>query len=272
MARLAYLLLVPLLSWASPFRQSVSNQEILQHGRTVYQNRCIGCHGAKGDGRGPAAPFLQPKPRDFTSGIFKFKSTPNEALPTDADMMRVLSLGVVGTSMPSFTLLPEVSKYAVIQYIKTFSTAWKQPENEMAQVQGAPTPREDFLDHQKFVARATRGRNLYKENCLICHGRRGQGNGEGGSDLVDDWDFPVLPGNLTRPSIKTGSAIEDIYRTLLTGRAGTPMSAFKDALTDQELWDVTAYILYLRGLSAGVYEGVTPPPIPEITPAEEAAL
>ncbi|MCY4643502.1 MAG: c-type cytochrome [Bacteriovoracales bacterium] len=245
---------------------------MLKHGREVYKSRCLGCHGAKGDGRGPAAKFLDPKPRDFTSGIFKFKSTPNEALPTDSDMMRVLSMGVMGTSMPSFRLLPETSKYAVVQYIKTFSDEWKKKENVMPRIQGAPFPRKDFLNHGKFVARAKQGRKIYKENCLTCHGRSGMGDGEGGQDLTDDWDNPVKPGNLTLPKIKTGKSVRDIYLALLTGRAGTPMPSFKDALSDTELWDVTAYVLYLRGLTAGVYEGMKSPPLPEITKQEEEAL
>ena len=47
---------------------------------------CVGCHGANGDGKGPAADMLIVKPRDFTKGIFKFRSTPSGTLPTDEDL------------------------------------------------------------------------------------------------------------------------------------------------------------------------------------------
>lgn len=253
--------------WGNSFRQSVSNQEVLKHGKEVYENRCIGCHGQKGDGKGKAASFLNPKPRDFTSGIFKFKSTPNEALPTDEDMMRILSNGVLGTSMPSFKLLPEVSKFAVIQYIKSFSDVWNKKENILPKMQGAPFPIDDFRSHKKFILRAKRGRKLFVENCLTCHGRKGKGDGEGGVDLTDEWDHLILPADLTKKYIKSGKSVRDIYRVLLTGMAGTPMPSFKEALSDKELWDVTAYILYLRGLNAGLY-GSGESPIKEISKKE----
>ncbi len=249
-----------------PFQQSISDQETLKHGREVYKNRCMGCHGSRGDGQGIAAEFLDPKPRDFTSGIFKFKSTPNEALPTDEDMMRVLSQGVLGTSMPSFKLLPEVSKYAVLQYIKTFSKVWSNKKNVMARIQGAPFPLDDFRIHKKFILRAKKGKTLFLDNCVTCHGRQGRGDGEGGSELVDDWENPIKPANLTKKFIKSGKSVQDIYRALLTGMAGTPMPSFKEALTDRELWDVTAYVLYLRGLKANIYGDS--PPIREIDQKE----
>ncbi len=251
---------------ASSFQQSLSNQEMFKHGKEVYQNRCIGCHGEKGDGLGPAAKFLDPKPRDFRSGTFKFKTTPYEALPTDTDLMRVLSQGVLGTSMPAFKLMPDISKFAVIQYIKSFSPAWTDRSNKMAQVQGAPFPMEDFQAHQKFLPRARKGRALFLDNCVICHGRLAKGDGEGGEGLVDEWDNPIRPGDLTRPFIKAGRSVKDVYRVLLSGVAGTPMPSFKEALSDQDLWDVTAYILYLRGLKAGVYG--SNPPLKEISAKE----
>ena len=51
------------------------SQYLLPLGKQVYFRRCVGCHGEKGDGNGPSARFLNPKPRNFTSGTFKFRST-----------------------------------------------------------------------------------------------------------------------------------------------------------------------------------------------------
>jgi cytochrome c oxidase cbb3-type subunit II len=39
----------------------------LLRGKQVFQERCVGCHGPKGDGKGPAASFMAPPPADFTS-------------------------------------------------------------------------------------------------------------------------------------------------------------------------------------------------------------
>ena len=85
--------------------QSLSNQEYLKYGKQLYSQSCIGCHGEKGDGNGPASTFLNPKPRDFTKGLFKLSSAPLGSLPTDQDLMRTISQGVNGTAMPRFTIL-----------------------------------------------------------------------------------------------------------------------------------------------------------------------
>ncbi len=64
---------------------------LLALGKTVYQNNCAACHGARGAGDGRCARFLLPIPRDFTAGVFRFKTTPDSALPTDQDLFRTVS-------------------------------------------------------------------------------------------------------------------------------------------------------------------------------------
>jgi cytochrome c oxidase cbb3-type subunit I/II len=255
---LVFFLLAPRVQGAPSFVQSVNNQEMKNHGKTLYLQRCSGCHGVKGDGKGPAAIFLDPKPRDFTSGVYKFTSTPLEALPTDQDLMRTLTHGVLGTSMPAFPLVPEISRLSVIQYIKTFSKAWENPENIKAPLKGVTFPIDDFKDHNKFITRAKKGRGLFIENCVICHGPGGRGDGEGGEGLEDDWGFPIKPGNLTKKYIKSGKSAEAIYRVLLSGIAGTPMPSFYETIEDKDLWDVTAFVLYLRGKAHGIYGDQSP--------------
>jgi mono/diheme cytochrome c family protein len=89
----------------------------LEFGARVFQDKCAGCHGATGDGKGEAAPFLQPKPRDYRPGIFKFTSTPYGAKPTRSDLIRVIRRGAKGTSMPSFAFLPDDQVAAVADYV-----------------------------------------------------------------------------------------------------------------------------------------------------------
>lgn len=251
---------------ATSFKQNVYNQEMLKHGKEIYLKRCSGCHGLEGDGKGEAAEFLDPKPRDFTTGVFKFRSTPLDSLPTDQDLMKVLSHGIKGTSMPSFHLIPEISRMSVIQYIKTFSDAWSKPENHKGIIQGAPFPRADFQNHEKFITRAKKGRAIFIEHCLTCHGRTGIGDGEGGEDLEDDWEQKILPADLTRTHIKMGASVNEIYRTIIAGVAGTPMPSFKETISDADIWDLSAFVLYLRGNAHGTYGNDSP--IPEITEEE----
>ena len=89
--------------------------------RGLYRRHCVHCHGITGDGRGPTAKFLNPYPRDYRQGVFKFKNTYNPAKPTDADLHRVMMNGVPGTAMPSFSLLPNSEVESLIDYVKYLS-------------------------------------------------------------------------------------------------------------------------------------------------------
>jgi mono/diheme cytochrome c family protein len=93
-----------------------SDEAGVSHG--LYRKHCVHCHGITGDGRGPTARFLNPYPRDYRQGLFKFKNTYNSAKPTDEDLHRVMMNGVPGTAMPSFSLLPNSEVEALIEYVK----------------------------------------------------------------------------------------------------------------------------------------------------------
>jgi mono/diheme cytochrome c family protein len=89
--------------------------------RGIYRANCVPCHGTTGDGAGPTAALLEPYPRDFRSGVFKFKSTPGKTPPTDEDLLRDLQNGMPGSAMPSFRLLPEEDLEALVAYVKYLS-------------------------------------------------------------------------------------------------------------------------------------------------------
>ena len=87
----------------------------------LYREHCAHCHGITGDGAGPTAAFLNPYPRDYRPGIYKYKSTPKGQKPTHDDLMRTLVNGVAGTSMPSFLVLPENELAALADYVRYLS-------------------------------------------------------------------------------------------------------------------------------------------------------
>ncbi|GIW94285.1 MAG: cytochrome c [Pirellulaceae bacterium] len=89
--------------------------------RGLYREHCAHCHGITGDGRGPTAEFLNPYPRDYRRGLYKFKSTPAAEPPTHEDLQRILINGIPGTAMPSFRLLPEQDREALIHYVRYLS-------------------------------------------------------------------------------------------------------------------------------------------------------
>ena len=96
----------------SAYSQSQESQNTVSQdssrGETLYQNRCQFCHGVGGDGNGPAASALNPRPRDFTDPIF-WKYTNNEKIAQ-------IIMNGHGRGMPAFTFSPEDIK-TVIDYI-----------------------------------------------------------------------------------------------------------------------------------------------------------
>jgi mono/diheme cytochrome c family protein len=93
-----------------------NDTEGVSHG--LYRRHCVHCHGITGDGRGPTARFLNPYPRDYRSGIFKFKTTFAGSKPTDEDLNRIMDNGIPGTAMPSFSLLPKSEAESLVEYVK----------------------------------------------------------------------------------------------------------------------------------------------------------
>ena len=84
----------------------------------LYREHCAHCHGITGDGQGPTAAFLNPYPRDYRPGLFKFKSTPIGSKPTHDDLKRIVVEGIPGTAMPSFRLLSNPELDALVHYVK----------------------------------------------------------------------------------------------------------------------------------------------------------
>jgi cytochrome c oxidase cbb3-type subunit 2 len=186
---------------------------LVQRGHDVYLKYCVGCHGENGDGQGPAAARLQTQPRDFTSGIYKFRSTDSGSLPLESDLYRSIAGGLARVSMPAFPLMPEAEKVAVIEYLKTFYPRWEEEKDQRVVV---PVPRApgDLDDPERIL----RGRVVYMEmQCNQCHGIDGKGTGATRTEYIDAWGNEQKPFNFTLGSLKGGNDPEDIYRTFHTG-------------------------------------------------------
>ncbi len=211
-------------------------RDLVDRGREVYQHRCIGCHGEKGDGNGVAATFLFPRPRDFTVGVFKFRTTPSGSLPTDGDLFRTLTRGVRWTAMPTWHELPDKDRLAVITYIKTFSQRWKDEKPEPPIVIATPPrPTPELL---------AQGKKLFQQaKCWECHGHEGRGDGPSANQLSDAFHLPIRPADFTRGQFKGGASLSDIFRTMTLGLDGTPMPSYADSMTEAERWAISYYVL-----------------------------
>ncbi len=96
------------------------DRKTLATGSQIYRRNCLHCHGMSGDGRGPTGPWINPHPRDFRQGAFKFTSSSQgegERKPRLDDLHRILESGIEGSAMPSFRLLTSEEKEAVLAYV-----------------------------------------------------------------------------------------------------------------------------------------------------------
>ena len=242
----------------------------LVRGQAVYQERCEQCHGVTGDGKGPAAEFMYPRPRDYRKGIFKFTSTPYGYRPLREDLLRTVRQGIRGTSMPGFSLLHEADQRAVVDYVLMLTqrgelesqlidmadsdekispeevesdlipqvlARWTQAES--AEVLPA-TPQPRFT-----VDEVKRGKEAFlSKGCSKCHGDDGRGQ-TAENRGADAWGHQTRAADLTSSMLHGGNRPIDIYRRIHNGINGTPMPGFANALKDhpETIWDLVAYVL-----------------------------
>ncbi len=209
----------------------------LERGEQVYLENCAACHGEGGEGGGVCAPFMSPQPRDFTSGLFRFKTTAEEQMPTDQDLFRTVSAGLHGTGMPPWQfLLSEEDRWAVVHYIKKFSEYFEDPIDDIVELGSPPELTDEAIE---------RGRALYLEaNCDKCHGALGYGDGPSAAEIEDDFGNPLLPRNFHKiGQFKRGYTLSDVALTIHTGNNGTPMPSFHFAYEPEQIWDLAAYVM-----------------------------
>ncbi len=282
----------------------------LQKGRDLYLKHCVHCHGVSGDGDGPTAPYLKPRPRDYRKGLFKFTSTKPGVRASRDDLFRIVKLGVPGTYMPSFMLLPDDEVASIVEFVRWLSMRGELESKLVVQLSldfsqtrledesaaevtaefdafrssdlpeivssagdelgadwSAPEDSENVVvPKEERVASSAesiaRGRRLFlseKTKCYSCHGETGAGNGTATEEindlpgqpgvkaeepgLFDSWGQIVKPRNLQRGLFRGGRRPIDIYRRIHSGIKGTPMQAFGNNLSDQEIWDLVNYVL-----------------------------
>jgi mono/diheme cytochrome c family protein len=209
-------------------------------GKALYERFCISCHGEHGDGHGYSAQWLDPRPRDFTRGVFKCRSTPSSSIPLDADLLRTLRTGLPHTNMVSFKVLGEPQLLALIEYIKGFSPRFKE-EQPIAPIPEVPEPPDDEASRKKGLV------VWNAQGCANCHGQTGRGDGPSVATLVDDWGYPARPFDFTAsPRRKCGDTPKDLYRTFLSGIAGSPMPSYIDTITPEEAWHLVHYLQTLH--------------------------
>ena len=220
--------------------------ETIAAGQSLYERSCLHCHGSGGKGDGPAAfcigAYSGPRPKDFTSGNYKLRSTPTGELPTDQDLFSTVTNGIPGL-MPSFSSLTEEARWQVIAYLKTFAPAFQEERAAPITIPDPPFP--------SSSAAVEKGRDVYRQHeCEFCHGPDGRGDEPAayasGAMTIRGKLMPAT--DLThRKMYKHGAEPRDLYQTLVTGMDGSPMPSYAHAFKDrpEDLWNLIYYVLSL---------------------------
>ncbi|HEV3235975.1 MAG TPA: cytochrome c [Gemmataceae bacterium] len=254
------------------------DQATLISGAGVYRKQCLHCHGLTGDGRGPTSPWVNPHPRDYRQGVFKFTSSSQgegERRPRKEDIERTIREGILGTSMPSFRLLPDEEIEALASYVihlslrgeaeylvtsfalkgeiegdlveggnglgdclKGIATYWQNAQQSLIPAEAPPT----FKNEEEQQQSIQRGFQLFTKQgeagCISCH----TDFGRQAPYKYDYWGTIVRPADITTGVLRGGRRPIDLYYRIHSGINGTGMTAFGKALKPQDIWDLVHFV------------------------------
>lgn len=186
-------------------------------GKELYRKYCFSCHGLEGKGDGELSYLLYPKPRDFTSNLFKIKSTQAGNPPTDNDLITTIKKGMPGTSMPSFNFLDSNELKDIVSYIKDLGNI-DNTNSVLVQIPSEISKTDELLKL---------GKSIYTEiGCNKCHGETGKGDGLSSNSLIDSWGYSIIPRDFTSGVYLGGGQIQDLYLRFASGMDGTPMPSY----------------------------------------------
>jgi mono/diheme cytochrome c family protein len=262
--------------------------DVLNDGREAYTLYCQACHGEKGDGQGPSAPGMRPPPRNFTEGMFKFGGVPSGQLPTDEDLIALVKNGLDGTPMLPWDITDR-ERYAIVQYIKTFSDVWKKDPPGERVAPDAPDPwagkEAEAIELGKQIyhlvgAQMENGQPKHVfAGCIGCHpaylpraeltalsqkvlGTPAQirdnpyrPDPKPAQYKVGDHELSIPPIDFLFHRVKNGTGVEALYRTIAAGVGGTAMPFWKQAIKDPDMWALAHYVKSLvdvRGTPAAM--------------------
>jgi mono/diheme cytochrome c family protein len=252
--------------------------ERLAHGSRVYRQQCLHCHGLTGNGRGPTAPWINPHPRDFRLGRFKFTSSSQDEgdrKPRREDLLRTLRMGIEGSAMPAFGILPEDDLEAMVSYVTHLSLRGEVETNVMMDLfiedikgdsasvaEGVavylkkasgnwmaaeskaiiPGPYPNVDTPEKRKKSVQHGFALFNSKgeagCIGCHLDYGRQY----NYTYDAWGTITTPMNLTLGVYRGGRRPLDLYYRVHSGINGSGMTAFGKALKPEDIWDLVNFM------------------------------
>jgi len=207
--------------------------EILAAGSKLYTRNCIPCHGAAGEGNA-IGPNLTDNYWLHGGNIKNVFTIIKEGVP---------SKGMISwESQLSPTQIRDVSIY-VLSLVGSNPANGKAPQGTLDNEEGSSEEVTVTEEAEPVAAEAEgvaedlgAGKAIYTANCAACHLADGGG---------------IIGPNLTDNYWKNSKGDKDgIKNTIISGVAGTSMIAWKGALTDTEIEEVTNYIMAFKGTTA----------------------
>ncbi len=223
-------------------------------GRAVYvREGCFYCHSQ----------FVRPQDRDFGSRVHAgdyVNETPNvlgtsrtgpDLSNEGGKMPDAWHIGHLdnpraytpGSIMPSFSFLKEEDKLHLVAYLQSLGRKrFDDPKNRGIYEAFYPEADDAFWiasEHHKpnvdSATAANGGAGIFRQNCAVCHGTNGLGNGPNALAMNKK------PANFTRPFYKAYSD-KTWYYKVAEGVPGTRMPRWKLILKPEQMWYLVAYL------------------------------
>ena len=199
-------------------------------GARLYADNCAVCHGTLGEGRVGA------RLKDFPS------------ISPQAFVKATVASGVPGSKMPAWSKArggPLTD--AEIDAIAVFVATWTTGSVPVAPTE-APRPLAALPTVAGVSGDPARGAQVFQQNCLVCHGAKGEGR---------------VGVNLAQPFASAFPAAY-VKQAVSSGVQGSVMPAWAQSnggpLTDQQIDDVTAFVLSMQKISSPTFIEPTPAP------------
>ncbi len=218
---------------SSALRETTNGSRL--SGYPLYVSQCARCHGLDGRGDGPGAnsPTFSAIPRDLVAARYHFVSTEN-GVASDDDLYRTIHKGLTNTGMPAFTELTDGQILSLIDVLNGFRAGGSKPGLPILMGPLPPATEQSIA----------RGRDLYLEVCVSCHGPEGRGDG-----TVKSFDYleqVVAPADLAAGDIKAGESAEQVYYRITAGipggYAGTDIMLNFKRLPEADRWALVHYL------------------------------
>jgi mono/diheme cytochrome c family protein len=248
----------------------------LQHGASMYRQQCLHCHGLTGNGHGATAPWVNPHPRDYRPGRFKFTSSKQDEgrrKPRKEDLIRTIHEGIEGSSMPTFRMLTELEiealasyvvhlslrgevEYSVLvaaikgeldggiqggikDYVTVIGKNWLDAQNSLIVPEVIPPAN---MTAEQMKQSVQNGMKLFIQQggagCISCHTDFGRQS----AYKYDAWGTITKPVDLTQGIYHGGRRPIDLYWRIYSGINGSGMTAFGAQIPSKDIWDIVHFI------------------------------